>query len=542
MRFRLLPLVCCLLAAAANGYLLPPTRPTSTNLLTSSASFATRTSKYLRATPNSDEAEESSGEANEEIVVDRVTATTTDLEEKRASKREMLGFALPALGIYLANPLLSNIDNSFVGKTVGTEGLAALSPATICTDQMLYLFSFLSRATTGLVSRAYGSKQNDEEKKEAAATAASAPLTVSLVSGLLLSIFYALFTPRLLGALNVTPALRESAGAYVLIRGAIAWAALAQSVSLSIMMATRDAITPLKIVGLAAGVNVIGDFLLCVWPFRWGVSGAAAATSFSTLFSSFFMIKALRKKSIAPKIRLPTRKELLGLTEFTGPLLAITVTRLIGFVNMQRTAMTLGVKHLAAYQMSINLVIFFLLFAEPLSQLSQTQLPALVDAEDGQAVKANLKSVLTLGAFTALGVGGIAGLALGFGSPLFTSDLAVQALAKEAAPSVFITVATAIFAVTVDGAMLASRDFGFMLGQGTLTMLLQLFLLKSAWCSSISAIFTTFTIRLGSYAISSVARAAFGYGKLGKVIKKGDLMRGATVNGLSKSKTRPVEA
>jgi Na+-driven multidrug efflux pump len=31
----------------------------------------------------------------------------------------MLKFAVPALGIYLMQPLLSNIDNSFVGRTVG---------------------------------------------------------------------------------------------------------------------------------------------------------------------------------------------------------------------------------------------------------------------------------------------------------------------------------------------------------------------------------------------------------------------------------------
>ena len=369
-------------------------------------------------------------------------------EVKSASKREMLAFAIPALGIFLANPLLSNIDNSFVGKTVGTQGLAALSPATICTDQVLYLFSFLARATTGLVSRAYGSDGTEAQKREAAATAASAPLTVALTAGFLLSIAYIFFTPALLGILNVTPSLRPSATNYILWRGVIAWAALAQSVSLSVMLATRDAITPLKIIGMAAGVNIVGDYLLCVWPLRWGVSGAAAATSFATLFSSFFMIKALRKKSILPAIRIPTRKELIGLTEFTGPLLAITLTRLTGFVNMQRTAMGFGVKETAAYQLIINLVIFFLLFAEPLSQLSQTQLPALVDGGNGPAVRANLKSVLILGVLTALGIGSVAGLTVAFGSSLFSSDLAVQALSRQAAPSVFVTVATAIFAGT----------------------------------------------------------------------------------------------
>jgi Na+-driven multidrug efflux pump len=374
---------------------------------------------------------------------------------KPGSKREMLKFALPALGIYLANPLLSNIDNGFVGRTVGTKGLAALSPATICTDQIIYLFSFLARATTGLVSRACGSNVDSEHKNEAAAKAGSAPLTVSLICGFGLSIFYMLFTPKMLATLNVAPALRPSATSYIYWRGAISWAALAQAVSLSIMMATRDAMTPLKIIALSAIVNVVGDTLLCVWPFRCGVSGAGAATAFATLFSSAFMIRGLQQKNILPKIQLPTKKELVSLTEFTGPLFAITITRLMGFVSMQRAAMSLGVKQTAAYQLCINLIVFFLLFGEPLSQLSQTQLPALIDSKDGKQVRSNLKSVLALGMFTALGVGCVAGLSVFFGASAFSSDMIVQGLAKEAAPSVFVTVATAIFAVTVDGAMLA---------------------------------------------------------------------------------------
>jgi Na+-driven multidrug efflux pump len=404
--------------------------------------FSSQSSNLLA----SEQGDESTAKESDESSKSQHVQTSVADSEEGASKRKMLGFAIPALGIYLANPLLSNIDNAFVGKTMGTTGLAAMSPATICTDQMLYLFSFLARATTGLVSSAYGSKTEENEKKKAASEAGSAPLTVSLISGFLLTIFYALFTPKMLSALDVTPALRGSAASYIYWRGAIAWAALAQSVCLSVIMATRDAVTPLKIVGIAAIVNLVGDYLLCVWPLRLGCSGAAAATAFATLFSSGFMVKALKKKGILPRVRMPTRKQIAGLMEFTGPLLAITITRLIGFVLMQRKAMTLGVNHTAAYQMSINLVIFYLLFAEPLSQLSQTRLPALIEAQDGKAVSANLRSVLSLGALTALTVGGIAGLSVFYGSSLFSSDLAVQALSKEASFSLFVTVVTAIFA------------------------------------------------------------------------------------------------
>ncbi len=56
--------------------------------------------------------------------------------------------------------------------------------------------------------------------------------------------------------------------------------------------------TPLKIVSLAAVVNVIRDGLLCVYPFRWGCAGAAVATAFATVFSSGKMVMHLSKKKL----------------------------------------------------------------------------------------------------------------------------------------------------------------------------------------------------------------------------------------------------
>ncbi len=434
--------VVLLTASNVSGYAVPKASLPSL-LSVKSRSFSPNFGEsVLRMTSDDEQYNEGGKDSSNQ---DALSAEKPKASSNSSSKREMLKFAVPALGIFLANPLLSNIDNAFVGKTVGTKGLAALSPATICTDQMLYLFSFLSRATTGLVSRARGLETDDAKKNDAAAKAGSAPLTVALIAGFLLTVFYAFCTPNLLSTLNVTPELRGSAASYIYWRGAIAWAALAQSVSLSILLATRDAVTPLKIVALAAGVNVIGDYVLCVFPLRWGVAGAAAATTFATLVSSAFMVRGLKKNGILPKIKLPSRKEISSLTEFMGPLLGITITRLFGFVSMQRTAMTLGVKTTAAYQLCINLMIFFLLFAEPLSQLSQTQLPELIDAQDGAKVKSNLKSVLSLGTITSLVIGGVAGLSCFFGSSLFSSDPIVQMIARGATPALFLAVATAIF-------------------------------------------------------------------------------------------------
>ena len=83
--------------------------------------------------------------------------------------------------------------------------------------------------------------------------------------------------------------------------------------------------------------------------------------------------------------------------------------------------------------------------------------------------------------------------------------------------------------MTVDGAMLASKDFGFMLSQGVVTMMVQLFLLKT-WCTSLSDIFATFILRLGSYAMLSLIRAGLGYGNLGRA-----LFTKKAINGVAKS-------
>mmetsp|Transcript_10025 Transcript_10025/g.14809 ORF Transcript_10025/g.14809 Transcript_10025/m.14809 type:complete len:579 (+) Transcript_10025:82-1818(+) len=460
---------------------------------------------------------------------------TKKQSNNEASKRQMLSFAIPALGIYLTSPLLSNIDNAFVGRTTGTAGLAALSPATICTDQMLYLFSFLSRATTGIVSSAYGSA-DDEESEEGRRTqkakdAASAPFTVSLVTGILLTFFYmwggtSLLLSALLRNNSAKSEIFTNASSYVLLRGISSWAALSQSICLSILMATRDAITPLKIIALSALVNVIGDALFCVWPFRGGCAGAAAATSIATLLSYGCMIGALKKKKLLPQLRKPKLEEVKGLLDFTGPLLAITLTRLAGFLAMQKSAIKLGVTHLATYQLCLNVVIFFLLFGEPLSQLSQTKLPALLkreedgkDKEIGVQVAATFKSILVLAVYAAIGVGGVAFGSVAFGSGLFSSDVAVQSLARSASPAVFMSVFSAVMAVAVDGALMASRDFGFMLTCGLFSFALQLLLLQRH-CTSINFIFGTFTMRLGSYAILGLMRVfVFGGGRLGRVIR-----------------------
>lgn len=78
-----------------------------------------------------------------------------------------------------------------------------------------------------------------------------------------------------------------------------------------------------------------------------------------------------------------------------------------------------------------------------------------------------------------------------------------------------------IIEVAVDGSMLASRDFGFMLLSGFLTLIVQWkYLASPTLCTSLSVILGTFTFRLGIYAVAALARAALGYGRLGRAMRQ----------------------
>merc|ERR1719296_297721 len=63
--------------------------------------------------------------------------------------------------------------------------------------------------------------------------------------------------------------------------------------------------------------------------------------------------------------------------------------------------MMLGMESLAGYQLCINLLIFFILFGEPLSQLGQTKLPSLIDSNRTEEAMATFKSIITLSTFAA---------------------------------------------------------------------------------------------------------------------------------------------
>lgn len=445
---------------------------------------------------------------------------TIDGKKEASSKTEMLRFALPALGIYLANPIMSNIDNSFVGHFGGTTALAALSPGGVLADNLLYLFnSVLSAATTGLVARAWP-KGAANAREELIRT-----FSFALACGVPLSLFYWFCSNWVLGLMGVPQNLQAMAASYARIRGLVSWASLGQGVCLSAILATRDAVMPLRVVVLAALLNVLGDFLLCCWPLRTGVSGAAAATAISTMCGFAFMMRSLQRKQILPTFRLGALRDAGPVLEYAGPMLVINMTRIAGFTAMAFAAAATGTRALAAYQVILGIFVLFAFIGAPLSQTAQSMLPPLIESSNTSGARKVAKNVLTIGTIVSIVASVLCYAALMLGAGTFTADPAVLGEIHGAAFMVCLATGTLLISSSVDGALLAAKDFGFIVTQQVSVVTLQLLVLRTVLHLKLGlpGIWMTLAVRVLLFVPIALTWLGMGYGPLGRVLfpKKG---------------------
>ena len=102
----------------------------------------------------------------------------TEEESENSVAKELAGFTLPLLLVWLASPLLSLVDTAAVGASRPTAELAVLGPACAACDNAAFLCTFLGIVTTGAVSRALATGDDTKAK-----TASGAACVAALVVG-----------------------------------------------------------------------------------------------------------------------------------------------------------------------------------------------------------------------------------------------------------------------------------------------------------------------------------------------------------------------
>lgn len=441
--------------------------------------------------------------SEEQSEVEEVEAPTAAPDEtSEASVRDLVRFTLPTMAIWLAEPLLSLVDTSVVGLTTSTGELAAMAPASVYAGYPAYLLATgFAVATTTMIAQdrllsAKGGADDEDER-----TVSSALVAAAMTSALSALVLLAVHQPSLSAYIGTTnAAVVPYACVYSVIRLLALPVAISTAVAQSAFLAVRDPWTPLKAVTLTTVLNLVLDVWF-VTGLRWGIGGAAAATSLSQVITMSLLIRALVKRGPeidkvkkmmaenaersasaqkqetesmsqfrrlrnvgAPALRLPFRRPrddfVKRVKSIAGPVMVVALIKCIFVGWLVRTATAISPAASAANGVLFSVYFFFAVVGEGVSQASQTFLPPqLGNFENARRLAFRIMFVAVLiGFFNAT----VSGLVPTFFPTIFTSSAEVIELMHQATPFMSLSLLAHTASMASEGCLLAARDGVFM--------------------------------------------------------------------------------
>ena len=209
----------------------------------------------------------------------------------------ILTFALP---IFLANLLqltYSVADTRIVGSFLGEDALAAVGATTTLSNLLIQFLMGLCNGFAILSAQYFGAGNRERLRKSFAAS-----LVMGMAVALGLTVLGLVFLKPLLRFLNVPESLMDVASGYISIIIAGLLATLLYDVLSAVMRALGDTVTPLIVLAISVGLNVIGDLFFVV-VLKSGVYGAAAATVLAQAIAAAVCFAYLWKKYELLRIR-----------------------------------------------------------------------------------------------------------------------------------------------------------------------------------------------------------------------------------------------
>ncbi|XP_031391037.1 protein DETOXIFICATION 46, chloroplastic-like [Punica granatum] len=373
--------------------------------------------------------------------------------------KEIVMFSGPATGLWICAPLMSLISTAVIGQGSSTE-LAALGPGTVFCDNMNLLFMFLSIATSNMVATSLAKGDKNDVQHQI-----SILLFIGLTCGTLMLLFTQFLGFQALtafaGAKNahIIPAATK----YVQIRG-LAWPAILYGlVAQSSSLGMKDSMGPLKSLLVASTVNGLGHLVLCSM-LGYGIVGAAWATLASQIVAAYMMIQALNKKGFNSfAVSVPSASEFLQIFGIAAPVFVTMFSKVAFYSLITYFATAMGTNTVAAHQVMIQMYGMCVVWGEPLSQTAQSFMPELMYGKNRSLEKARmlLKSLMIIGAILGLVISAIGASVPGLFPNIFTSDPNVIQEMHKVLLFFFIALSATPCTHSLEGTLLAGRDFKF---------------------------------------------------------------------------------
>ena len=202
----------------------------------------------------------------------------------------MIGFAMPLLLSQLFQQLYNTADTFLVGRSLGTEALAAVSSSGTLIHLMVSFFMGMAMGAGVVISRYFGAGE-DEKVSQAIHTV----IAFGIASGLLLTVVGVAFTPTLLRWMQTDPDVMDEAVEYFRYYFLGSLALVMYNVCRSVMNALGDSRRPLYYLIFSSVLNIVLDSLFLM-VFHWGVWSAAVATVISQAASVVLCMIHLTRK------------------------------------------------------------------------------------------------------------------------------------------------------------------------------------------------------------------------------------------------------
>ena len=282
----------------------------------------------------------------------------------------------------------------------------------------------------------------------------------------------------------------------------------------SALLCSQDTKTPALAVGVASITNIIGDYIF-VAKFRWGVRGAALATSIASFLANSILIRKVYKMFITWKdayrermkrekvlqsvldtdlskgkerdplttkfLSFPDRQSLVSLLSLAGPMFFVMLGKILGYSAMTVRAGSFGMVSLACHNVLMRIFFFFATVGDALSQSSQTFLPGLfyrksleekeyttnnvtTPSSSANDARTLVKRLLLISSTMAI-VNCICGrwIAVNAGST-FTSNADLVSLMSHVSPFMGLALLLHPLTMALEGSIIAASDSGYLVG------------------------------------------------------------------------------
>ncbi len=367
--------------------------------------------------------------------------------------RQILRFAIPALGSLAAEPLYVLVDTAVVGH-LGRSQLAALGLAATVLS-VLAMFNFLQYGTTAQVARATGAGED-----VVAARLGAQSLWLSLAFGGALALAIALLASPVVHLFGAKGATAAFAVTYLRIASLGVPSAFLAIGGQGFLRGVSDLRTPLVIVIAGNVANVVLEVVL-VYGLDLGIRGSAWGTvAAQTGMGIAMMVAILRRVGRSNAgLRPVLARRLLSLGKF---IFIRTASLIASFVLAGAVVTRLGDAPLAAHQVAFQLWIFLALLLDAIAIAGQI----IVGQELGASRpdEAYAASVRMIWLSIVVGAGfTVVLLALGGLIPRgFTSDPAVLAQCALLWPIFALMQPLNGIVFALDGILIGASDGGYL--------------------------------------------------------------------------------